>query len=204
MQGRGGRLLVWWLMFLSAAMPFFYALYCAFINPTGPDVVKEVLEFLGDTAFIYLLLTLSVTPLRRHLGQSWLQRFRRMLGLYCLFYAALHLSIYFGIMVDFSALFEELVKRPYVLVGALAFIVLLALGLTSPKFMMRRMGRRWKSLHRWIYVAVILVWLHMFWQSRGDVGEAMLYGAVTVLLLLLRVPRVEEMFKKNRKGYCSE
>jgi sulfoxide reductase heme-binding subunit YedZ len=177
----------------------------AFLSPVGPDVVKDVLEFLGAAAFVMLLLTLCVTPLRK-IGLSWVARFRRMLGLFALFYAVLHGLIYFCVILDFKAIPQELVRRPYVLVGMMSLSILIALGLTSPRSMVRRLGKRWKPLHRLIYVAVILAWLHMFWQSRGGVGEVLAYAVVMGFLLLVRVRVrvVEVLVGIIRTGSCGK
>ena len=191
LKGKG----LWWLVFLTSALPFVYAFYMALAS-TGSDPIKQVLEYLGVSAFCFLLITLSMTPIRRLFDVSWSLRFRRMLGLYALFYAVLHALIYLVLIVDYSAWLVELTKRPYVLMGVLSLLILLVLGLTSLKSMMRRLGRRWKKVHRWIYPAAILAWLHMWWQARGGVGEEVLYGLVLLLLLALRV-RFFELFVRK-------
>jgi methionine sulfoxide reductase heme-binding subunit len=186
---------VWWLVFLTSALPFAYACHMALAS-TGSDPIKAVLEYLGVSALCFLLITLSITPIKRLLGFSWCMRFRRMLGLYALFYAVLHALIYLVLIVDYSAWLTELTKRPYVLMGALSLLILVVLGLTSPKSMMRRLGQRWKKVHRWVYPASVLAWLHMWWQARGGVGEELLYGLVLLLLLALRVRFFELLVRK--------
>lgn len=186
---------VWWLVFVSSALPFMYAVYMALAS-SASDPIKAVLEYLGVSAFCFLLITLSLTPIRRLFDVSWGLRFRRMLGLYALFYAVLHALIYLVLIVDYSNWLAELTKRPYVLMGALSLLILVVLGLTSPKSMVRRLGVRWKKVHRWIYPASVLAWLHMWWQARGGVGEELLYGLVLLLLLMLRVRFFELLVRK--------
>jgi len=176
---------LWWLVFVSSALPFLYAIYMALAS-TGNDPIKQVLEYLGLSAFCFLLITLSITPVRRLFDVSWSLRFRRMLGLYALFYALLHALIYLVLIVDYSAWLAELTRRPYVLMGALSLLILVVLGLTSPKAMVRRLGKRWKAVHQWVYPASVLAWLHLWWQARGGVGEELLYGFVLLLLLAMR------------------
>lgn len=176
----------WWLVFLTSALPFVYAFVLA-LTSTGSDPIKEVLEYLGVSALCFLLITLTMTPIKRIFGFAWSLRYRRMLGLYALFYAMLHALIYLLLIVDYSDWLKELTKRPYVLIGASSLLILLVLGLTSPKRMVRKLGQRWKQVHRWIYPAAVLAWLHMWWQARGGFGEELLYGLALLLLLGLRV-----------------
>lgn len=187
---------LWWVVFILFAVPFFYALYMALVGTGGGDPVKEVLEYLGVAALVCLLITLSITPAKKIFGIAWVLRFRRMAGLYSLFYALLHAFIFLTLIVNFSALLEELIKRPYVLLGALSLLILLVLGLTSPKIMIRRLGRRWKVVHRWVYPASVLAWLHMWWQARGGIGEELIYGLILLLLLVLRIRSFELFFRK--------
>ena len=116
-------------------------------------------------------------------------RYRRMLGLYVWFYATLHLLVFAQVYIGWSGehLIEELAERPYVLVGFLAWLILVPLGITSAHSIRRKMGRHWRQLHKLIYVVVILGWLHLLWLSRSDVGDAVLYGAIFMLLLLYRL-----------------
>ena len=112
-----------------------------------------------------------------------------MIGLYVWFYATLHLLVFAQVFIDWSAgqLVEELVERPYVLVGFLAWLILVPLGITSARKIRKRMGRYWRQLHKLTYAVVVLGWLHLFWLSRSDVGDATLYGVIFGLLLLYRI-----------------
>lgn len=112
-----------------------------------------------------------------------------MLGLFSLFYALSHVAAYcvFILGLDFGRFFSELVKRPYISAGAPAVLILLALGLTSTRGMMRRLGKGWKKLHRLVYLALLLAWVHLLWQVRSSYFEAALIGAIALVLLGLRI-----------------
>jgi sulfoxide reductase heme-binding subunit YedZ len=112
-----------------------------------------------------------------------------MLGLYVWFYATLHLLVFAQVYVGWSGeqLAEELADRPYVLVGFLAWLILVPLGLTSARVIRKKMGKYWRQLHKLTYVVVILGWLHLLWLARSDIGNAVLYGAIFMFLLLYRL-----------------
>lgn len=151
----------------------------------GADPVAEIEHRTGLWALRLLLLTLAITPLRRLSGQAVLLRFRRMLGLYAFFYACLHLGAYlvFDLRGYWTQLFEEIVKRPYITVGFLAWLLLVPLALTSTLGWMRRLGRRWGQLHRLVYAIGVLAVLHFWWLVKSDIREPALYAAILALLL---------------------
>ena len=177
------------LIFVLASLPFGWLLWATFTNHLGADPAKTVVWQTGLWALRLLLITLCVSPARRLLQWGWLMVHRRMLGLFALFYAVLHLLAYvfFILGADVSRLGEELIKRPYITVGAPALLILVVLGVTSTRAMMRRLGKSWQRLHNSVYVAVLLAWLHLFWQVRSSYFEAALYGSVTAALLLIRL-----------------
>ena len=114
-----------------------------------------------------------------------------MLGLFVLFYASCHFLVWMMFLLEFrwTAILEEIVERPFITVGFSAYLILLALGITSPRVMVRRLGKDWKKLHRLIYLAAILGVVHLLWILRLDIGEALLYGALVFLLLGFRIVR---------------
>ena len=141
-----------------------------------------------------MFITLAVTPLRRFITYKnfhfrWLQIHRRMLGLFALFYAVLHVLAFlvFILGLDLSRFGKELIERPYILVTIPAVILLIALGVTSTKTMMRRLGKNWIRLHRSIYLIAFLAWVHVFMQVRSSYFEAVLFGVILLMLLLPRV-----------------
>ncbi|RRW25964.1 protein-methionine-sulfoxide reductase heme-binding subunit MsrQ [Ectopseudomonas oleovorans] len=179
-------------VFLAALVPPLYWLYCAVFNLLGPDPGKVLVDNLGLGALILLLITLAMTPLQQLTRWSGWIAVRRQLGLWCFAYVTLHLSGYMlfiaGLRLDL--VLRDLSERPYIIVGALAFIGLLALAVTSNRFSVRRLGRKWKALHRLVYVILLLALLHMLWVVRADLGEWLAYALIGGALLLMRVSAV--------------
>ena len=157
----------------------------------GPDPVKELEHECGKTALNLLLLTLAVTPVRELTSQPQLLRLRRMLGLFAFFYVVLHFTIYLvlDLELNFATLGADIAKRPYITIGFTALLLLIPLAVTSTNGMMRRLGRRWQTLHRLVYlIAVLGVW-HFYWQVKRDVREPLLYAGMLAILLGYRVVR---------------
>jgi sulfoxide reductase heme-binding subunit YedZ len=175
-----------------ALAPFGWLLWRIWVGDLGADPVQEITHRTGDWTLRFLLLALAVTPLRRLTGWQGLARFRRLIGLYAFFYACLHFSTYLVLDLGgyWAQALEDVVKRPYITVGFTAWFGLLLLALTSPKFMVRRLGRRWAPLHRIVYGVGALGVLHYLWLVKADLREPLLYGAILALLLVARIPAV--------------
>ena len=178
-------------VFLLALVPFVLLLIRALQNNLGPDPAQELSIETGEWSLRFLLITLALTPLRDFTGRSEFVRQRRMLGLFALFYATVHLLAWMTFILGFRwfAIVEELVERPYITVGFTSYLILFALGATSPKAMVRKLGKNWKRLHRFVYLASILGVLHLLWILRTDIGEAVLYGSIVFVLLGYRIAR---------------
>jgi methionine sulfoxide reductase heme-binding subunit len=157
----------------------------------GADPVKRLEHECGKTALNLLLLTLAVSPVRELAGLPQLLRLRRMLGLFAFFYAVIHFTVYvvLDLELNFSTLGADIAKRPYITIGFTALLLLIPLAVTSTNRMMRRLGRRWQSLHRLVYVIAVLGVWHFYWQVKRDVREPLVYAAVLAFLLLYRVLR---------------
>jgi len=157
----------------------------------GPDPVKELEHECGKTALNLLLLTLAVTPVRELTSQPQLLRLRRMLGLFAFFYVVLHFTIYLvlDLELNFATLGADIAKRPYITIGFTALLLLIPLAVTSTNGMMRRLGRRWQTLHRLVYVIAVLGVWHFYWQVKRDVREPLLYAGFLAVLLGYRVVR---------------
>lgn len=179
------RRLIFWL----ALVPFVFLFHGAIFNTLGADPARYLSLETGRWSLRFLLLCLAVTPLRELTGLGGLAPLRRTLGLYALFYAALHFIIYLVFLLElrWSEIGSDIVERPYITVGFVSFLILVALGITSIKTLMRKMGRRWKTLHQAVYVAAILGVLHLTWILRTDLFDAVFYGTILVLLLGYRV-----------------
>lgn len=145
----------------------------------------------GEWSLRMLVLTLLVSPLRRLSGWQAVLKFRRMLGLYAFFYSCVHLVSFCQFYVGWEPvqLVEELIERPYIAAGFAAWLLMLPLALTSTRGMQRRLRRNWQRLHRAVYAAGLLACVHLFWQSRSDIGEALLYLLIVCALLGWRLKR---------------
>jgi len=185
----GGRRLFWWLLFLAPLLPLASLLAAGFRQELGGDPAQTIVTFLGIWALRLLLITLAVTPCRRLLGWNWLQRYRRLLGLYTLFYASLHLLAFATFILGWRAglIVQALSERPYIIVGFIAWLGLLALGITSTRGWIRRLGRRWQQLHYLVYPIALLALLHFAWLIRAGFGEVLAYALVLATLLGYRI-----------------
>ena len=179
-------------VFIAAAVWPLLWLYQAWQDVLGPDPGKVLVDRLGLGTLVLLLITLSMTPVQKLTGWAGWVAVRRQLGLWCFTYVVLHLIGYTAFILgfDWSQLGVELRKRPYIIVGALGFLCLLALAVTSNRYSQRRLGSRWKTLHRLAYVVLGLGLLHMLWIVRADLKEWAVYASIGALLLVLRVPPV--------------
>jgi methionine sulfoxide reductase heme-binding subunit len=182
------------VIFVTSLIPLVWIVYKTLTNQLGADPAKTIVLFTGEWTIYFLFITLSVTPLRRLVtGKQfhfrWLQVHRRMLGLFTLFYALLHVVAFlvFILGLDFARFGKELVERPYILVTIPAVLLLIALGVTSTQAMMRRLGKNWSKLHKSIYLIAILAWVHVFMQVRSSYFEAVLFGGILLALLLPRL-----------------
>ncbi|MEW7849940.1 protein-methionine-sulfoxide reductase heme-binding subunit MsrQ [Massilia aurea] len=146
----------------------------------------------GEWALYFLCITLGMTPLRRLTGWNWLVKLRRMVGLFTFFYALVHFTafLWFDHFFDVPAMLADVVKRPFILVGFIAFVLLIPLAATSTNAMIKRLGgKRWQWLHRLIYVIAPLAILHFWWMKEGknDFAEPIVFGSIVAALLALRV-----------------
>jgi len=192
------------LLFATALLPLTLLVIGAVNHTLGPNPAETLIRSLGDWTLRFLCLTLAVTPLRQWTGLAALARLRRMLGLFTAFYAALHFSAYavFDMGLVWPDIVRDVAKRPFILVGATAFLLLLPLAATSFNRAIRWLGaQRWQQLHRVVYAIALLAILHFFWMRAGkrNFGEVAVYGAIVALLLgwrLLRATRSSRYFMK--------
>ncbi|WP_397454825.1 protein-methionine-sulfoxide reductase heme-binding subunit MsrQ [Pseudomonas versuta] len=190
-------------VFIAAAVWPVFWLYEAWSLALGPDPGKVLVDRLGLGTLILLLVTLCMTPMQKLTGWAGWIAVRRQLGLWCFAYVVLHLCAYLAFVLgfDWSQLGVELRKRPYIIVGTLGFLCLLVLAVTSNRYSQRRLGGRWKKLHRLVYVILGLGLLHMLWIVRADLKEWSIYAFIGICLLLLRIPavmrRIPRLYKKK-------
>lgn len=185
---------------LIAAWPAYW-LYEAWIFALGPDPGKVLVDRLGLGTLVLLLITLAMSPLQKLTGWGGWIAVRRQLGLWCFAYVLLHLCGYcfFILGLDWGQLGVELRRRPYIIVGAVCVLLMLPLALTSNRYSQRKLGAKWKKLHRLIYPILILGLLHFFWVVRADLEEWSAYAAIGLALLLLRIPALNRRIPRLRK-----
>ena len=160
-----------------------------FTGSLGANPVEEIQDRLGNWGLRFILIALAITPLRRLTGRNWLQRFRRMLGLFAFFYTLLHFLAWLildqGVL--WTAIAEDIVKRPFITIGFAALLVLTAMAATSTNGMRRRLGKRWQQLHYGAYIVGILGVWHYWWQVKNDIRDPLIYAVILALLLGLRL-----------------
>jgi len=151
----------------------------------GANPVEKIQDTFGQWGLRMLLITLAVTPLRDWFNAAWLIQLRRMLGVYAFFYILLHFLTWLILDQDlyWAGILPDIARRPFITIGFLAFLLLIPLAITSTNGMMRRLGKRWKTLHRLIYVIVLLGVWHYYWQVKADVREPLIYLAIALVLL---------------------
>ena len=172
-------------MFAAALVPAAALAYGALINDLTANPIDYITDTTGLTALSLLMITLTVTPLRRLTGRHEIIRLRRMLGLFAFFYACLHVSTWFVLdwFFDVASMASDVVKRPFIILGMTTFLLLLPLAVTSTAGMIRRLGKRWQQLHRLVYVAAVTATVHFWWVVKADFMEPRLFAlALSVLL----------------------
>jgi len=178
------------VLFSLCLIPALRMLWLAQHDQT-PDTIEWLQQSSGSWTFNLLLLTLCISPLRAITGQHWLIRLRQMLGLLTFFYASLHFTCFIGLDNSFEPvnISQAIIKRPFVVIGFAAFVIMAVLAATSSHWAVRRLGgRKWQELHRGIYLIAILCCIHALWQSKGaELPVALTYTVLVALLLYWRV-----------------
>jgi sulfoxide reductase heme-binding subunit YedZ len=177
-------------VFAGALLPLAAIASRAVEHRLGANPIAEALNRLGLLALVFLVLTLAVTPLKTLFGWTWPARLRRMLGLFAFFYATLHFLTYAGLdqLVNLRTILDDIAKRPFILVGFSAWVLLVPLAVTSTKGMLQRLGfKRWKALHRSVYAIAGLGALHFYWRVKKDTSVPLAYAGVIGVLLFVRV-----------------
>lgn len=177
------------LTFAIALLPLARLLALGLTDRLGVNPIEFITRSTGTWTLVFLLLTLSITPLRRLSGWGWLIRLRRMLGLFAYFYACLHFTTYIWLdqFFDWGEIVKDVYKRPFITAGFSAFVLLLPLALTSTDAMMRRLKRNWGRLHQLVYPIALLAVTHYWWLVKKDITQPALYAACLALLLGMRL-----------------
>lgn len=188
------------LLFLLCLLPLVRLIALGMTDGLGANPIEFITRSTGTWTLVGLLVTLSVTPLRRLTGHNELARYRRLLGLFAFFYACLHFTTYLWLdqFFDPDAIVRDLLKRPFITAGFAAFVLLIPLALTSTHAMMRRLGRRWQMLHRLVYLIAVCGVLHYVWLVKKDLTQPLIYAGVLASLFVLRIPGVVARLKTLR------
>jgi len=177
------------LIFSLCLLPLVLLFRNFYLDELGANPFEVLTRSTGEWTLRFLLLTLAMTPLRRITGSAWPLRLRRMLGLFTYFYVCVHLLTYIWLdhFFDWDEIVTDIVKRPYITFGMLAFTLLTPLALTSTKNMMKRLGHRWKSLHKLIYIIAPIGVLHFILLVKADLSEPIIYAFILIVLYLVRI-----------------
>lgn len=177
-------------LFLASLIPLIRLGWYGYSSQLGANPIEYITRSLGTWTLVFLLITLSITPLRSLSGWSWLIKLRRMAGLFAFFYALLHFITYIWLDQFFSLhdMYKDVIKRPFITIGFTAFIMMIPLAVTSTDKMIKRLGgKRWLLLHRLIYPVAIFAVLHYWWLVKKDITQPLIYAAVLAALLAYRI-----------------
>ncbi len=179
----------WRLLFLLGLVPLILLMLDIQLNRLGANPIEAVNIRLGDWTLRFLCLSLSITPLRKMTDWKWPIRDRRMIGLFTFFYACLHVLSYLILdhALAWNMIYWDIIESPFILVGLIAFIIILLMGITSTKAWQKRLGTKWKKLHKLIYYAAIAALIHYAWQLKGNFANPLIYGIIIAFLLGFRV-----------------
>ena len=186
------------VLFALCLYPLASLVWLGFAGGLGADPVEFIRRSTGTWTLDFLIITLSVTPLRRATGWHWLIRLRRMLGLYAFFYAMIHVVTYLWLdqLFDMAAIWRDIVKRPLIAAGFLSFVLMIPLAATSTDRMVRRLGgKRWQQLHRAVYLIAVAGVIHFWWLVKIDYTRPLIYSMIIGALLVARI-----VFRIGRKG----
>jgi sulfoxide reductase heme-binding subunit YedZ len=188
---------------IGALMPLALLVYDYYFGLFGADFIREMTLRTGKTAVVLLLLSLAVTPLTTLFGWKWLRPLRRIFGLYAFMYAAIHFTIfvYLDYGLSWPLIQEAIFEKRYALIGFSALLILLPLALTSTKWSMKKLGKRWTALHKWVYLAGILAVLHYIFLVKNAYTQPILFALVLAVLLALRVRPVKQWVIRQRRSW---
>ena len=194
-----------WLQILThvgALLPLAILAWDYAQNQLTANPIREITIRTGRSAIVLLLLSLACTPIYTLFGFAPVLRLRRPLGLYAFLYAGLHGLTFVGLDYGFDLVLigQELLQKRFVQVGALAFLILVPLAITSTRGWVARLGKNWKRLHRLVYLAALLAGVHFLWAVKANVRVPLLYGAVLAVLLVARIPAVQNAVRGWRGG----
>ena len=178
------------VIFVLALFPLFNLGIAAYYDSLGANPIEKITHSTGYWTLVFLLITLTLTPLRRLLGLTWVIRLRRMLGLFAFFYGCLHFLTYMVLdqFFDWENIIKDIVKRPYITIGFSALLLMIPLAVTSTDSMIRKLGgKRWRWLHRLIYISAIGGVAHFCWLVKKDLTNPITFAILLTVLLIVRI-----------------
>ena len=177
------------LVFLACLIPLGRLGWKALNAGLGANPIQVITWSTGTWTLVFLLVTLSITPVRKLTKQYWLIQFRRMFGLFAFFYDCLHFTTYIWLdqFFDWHGITKDVAKRPFITVGFTAFVLLIPLALTSTQASIRRLGKRWQRIHQLIYVTAVLGIIHYIWLVKKDIRKPVIYASILGVLLAYRL-----------------
>ena len=186
------------LIFFACLLPLLRLGWKALNSALGANPIQVITFSTGTWTLVFLLVTLSITPLRKLTKQYWLIQYRRMLGLFAFFYGCLHFLTYFWLdqFFDLHSIYKDVLKRPFITAGFTAFVLMIPLAVTSTQKAIRRLGKRWQVLHRLIYASAIAGVVHYIWLVKKDVRRPEIYASILAALMLYRIA----VWALNRKN----
>ena len=177
------------LTFTACLIPLLWLFVDIALDNLGSNPIQALHIRLGDWSLRFLCVTLAITPIQTMTKWRGMTDYRQMFGLYAFFYGTLHLLTYLVVdhNLEWAIIGTDIIESSYIWFGVVAYLIVLALAITSPKWVMKRMGKSWKKLHRLIYIASIAAIIHYFWQLKGNLAEPLLYLIIILFLLGFRI-----------------
>ena len=189
-------------IFLISLVPLARLIWLGIDEGLGANPIEFITRSTGTWALVFLCITLAMTPLRLITSSTTWIKLRRMLGLFCFFYASIHFSIWFWLdqNLNLQSMWADVIKRPFITMGFLTLALLIPLALTSNQWAVRLLGRRWTLLHKLVYLIACTAIFHYWWHKAGknDLGIVSIYAAVIVLLLACRIPFIKRLLQYKR------
>ena len=185
------------IVFFLSLWPIYLITYQIVFNQLGPEPVDRIINHFGEWTLIFILLTLSMTPLKKITKSIEWIKFRRMLGLFTFFYASIHMLSYVGLdyRFDFEPLINDVLKKKFIFIGFSAWLLLIPLAVTSSEKMVRLLKQNWKKIHRLIYIIGIFGVLHYIWLSKTIFFKPLIFLIILIILLLFRIKITKSVSK---------
>ena len=189
------------IVFLVSLLPLVRLIWLGMDEGLGANPIEFITRSTGTWALVFLCITLAMTPLRLITGSTVWIKLRRMLGLFCFFYASIHFSIWFWLdqNLNLQSMWADVIKRPFITMGFLTLVLLMPLAVTSNQWAVRQLGRRWTLLHKLVYVIACTAIFHYWWHKAGknDLGTVFIYGLVIILFLAIRLPFIKQFLQRK-------